>query len=85
MSTVFIFFVEVFAFFHSLNVHHPGERAAIVSPKLPHVGADRCLGFEYVARGRHVGELSIKSHDDHPIWRLSVDGPGADAGTVRFM
>ena len=60
--------------FHTLTAHHPGERAAIVSPQIPNTGSDRCLGFEYVARGPHVGGLGVKTADNRPIWTLEDDG-----------
>lgn len=70
--------------FHSLTVHHPGERAALISPQLPHVGSDRCLGFDYVARGRHVGGLGVKTKDDVPIWSLKDNGVKSESMMIFF-
>ena len=57
----------VYSFFNSGSIKGPGQRAVMISPKLPQV--PRCLRFEYNVHGRDVGELVVRDSFGSVIWR----------------
>ena len=55
---------------HARDFHHPGETARLISPKLPSTTRDRCLGFDYITRGKHMGTINVKDKDNNIIATL---------------
>ena len=73
-------FSGVFVLFHARDFHHPGETARIISPKLPSTTKERCMGFDYITRGKHMGILNVKDKDNNILaTRGGTNGAGKDS------
>ena len=46
----------------------PGERARLVSPILGDTTTERCLNFNYLASGEHVGHLRVLDGNNAELW-----------------
>ena len=65
----FLWFAAVYAYAEASD-NFPHAVARFVSPNLPEVNTSRCLSFETMVYGAHIGNLDILDERNYKIWGL---------------
>ena len=55
------------------NGQAAGDRARLISPRIPFTGHNKCMVFYYNIHGKRFGSLSIKDQFYRTLWTIIED------------